>query len=107
MPLAHIGGLIARLFEIVRQRFYIGRQHDVVAKAAGVGGVAAGLEQGAAGAAHRLGGKGVGKLHSLFGQAVQVRGDIERLAKAAAGVPSLLVSEIKDDVVPHGVPSLS
>ena len=103
MPLAHIRRLVAGLLQIVRQRFDVGGQHDVVAEAAGVGGVTAGLEQRAAGAAHRLGREGVVELHALPGQPVQIRSDVQRLAEAAAGIPALLIGEIKNDVVCHGI----
>ncbi len=59
------------------------------------------VEQGAAGAAHRLGGKGVVKLDPLSGQGVQVGGDGQGLAEAAAGVPPLLVGKIEDNIIGH------
>ena len=61
-----------------------------------------GLEQGAAGSAHRLGRKGIVKLHALRCQLVQIGRDVQRLTEAAAGVPALLVTEIKNDVISHG-----
>ena len=46
----------------------------------GLRGILAGLEQGAAGAAHRLGGESVVKLHALPGQGVQIgRGILRKL----------------------------
>ena len=101
VPLADIGGLIARIFDVVGQRLDIAGQHDVVAEAARLSGIFAGLEQGAAGAAHRLGGKRVVKLYALLGQLVQIGGDIQRLTETAAGVPALLVGEIEYDVIGH------
>ena len=99
VPLADVGGLIARLLNIVAQGLYPGGQHDVVAEAAGLGGPLARLEQGPAGAAHRLGGKGVVKLDPLPGQPVQVGRDVQGLAEAATGVPALLVGKVENDVV--------
>ena len=103
MPLADVGRLVAGiLFHVLAQRLDLGGQHQVVAEAAGLGGVFAGLEQGAAGSAHRLGRKGIVKLHALRCQLVQIGRDVQRLTEAAAGVPALLVTEIKNDVISHG-----
>ena len=102
VPLADVGGLIARLLDVAAQGLHPGGQHDVVPEAARLGGPLARLEQGPAGAAHRLGGEGVVKLHPLPGQGVQIGRDIQGLAEAAAGIPALLVGEIKNNVVGHG-----
>ena len=104
VPLADIGGLIARLLYVLAQGLHVGGQHDIVAEAPRLRGIAAGLEQGPAGAAHRLGGEGVVELHALRGQLIQVGGDVQRLAEAAAGVPALLVGEVKYDIVRHVIP---
>ena len=101
VPLADISGLIARLLDIAAQGLDMGGEHEVVAEAARLGGPFAGLEQGAAGAAHRLGGEGVVKFDALPGQLVQIGGDIQGLAEAAAGIPALLVGKVKDDVIGH------
>ena len=103
MPLADVGRLIPGiLFHVLAQCLDLGGQHQVVAEAAGLGGGFAGLEQGAAGSAHRLGRKGIVKLHALRCQLVQIGRDVQRLTEAAAGVPALLVTEIKNDVICHG-----
>ena len=94
MPLADIGSFVAGIFfHILAQSLDIRGQHQIVAEAAGLGGVFTGLEQGAAGSAHRLGRKGVVKLHALRCQIVQIGRDVQRLTGAAAGVPALLVTE--------------
>ena len=50
MPLSDVGRLITGiLFHVLAQRLDLGGQHQVVAEAAGLGGVFTGLEQGAAG----------------------------------------------------------
>ena len=95
VPLADIGGLIARLLDVVGQGLYSGGEHDVVAEAARLGGILAGLEQGPAGTAHRLGREGVVKLHPFSRQTVQVGGNIQGLAEAAAGIPALLVRKVE------------
>ena len=98
MPLADIGRLIARLFNIIGQRFDAARQHDVVAIAARIGGVAARLENRAAGAAHRLRRKGPFKAHALARHRVQARRDRQSLTIAADGVRPLLIGKVKDNV---------
>ena len=70
VPFSDIGGLVARLLDVAAQGLDVGREHDVVAETARLGGPLARLEQGAAGTAHRLGGKGVVELDPVPGQRI-------------------------------------
>ena len=44
MPLSDIGSFVPRFFDIIRQRFNIGRKHDIIAEASGLRGVFSSLE---------------------------------------------------------------
>ena len=102
MPFADVGGFVVGiLLHVAAQGLHIRGKHDIVAEAAGFRGVFAGLEQGPAGTADRLGGEGVVKADTFGGQGVQVGGDVQGLAVAAAGVPALLVAEIKNQIISH------
>ena len=104
MPLANIGRLIAGIFfHILAQSLDIRGQHQIIAEAACLSGVFSGLEQGAAGAAHRLGRESIVKFYALLCQLVQIGRDVQRLAEAAAGVPALLVTEVENNVICHGL----
>ena len=102
MPLADVGRLVAGiLFHVLAQSLDVGGQHQIVAEAASLGGVFAGLEQGTAGTTHWLRRKGIVKLHAFCCQLVQIGRDIQRLTKTAAGVPALLVTEIENNIICH------
>ena len=104
MPLADIGRLVAGiLFHVLAERLDVGGQHQIIAEATGLGGVFSGLEQGAARAAHRLGRESIVKFYALLCQLVQIGCDVERLAEAAAGIPALLVTEVENNVICHGL----
>ena len=103
MPFSDIGRLITSLLDVVRQRFDALGKHDIVAETAGFRRISAGLKQSAAGPAYWLRGKGVVKFDALPGQFIQAGGDIQRLAEAAACIPTLLIGEIKKNIVGHNV----
>ena len=102
MPLADVGSFVACiLLHVLTQGLNALGQHDVVAEAAGLGGILAGLEQRAAGTADGLGGESILELHTLGSQSVKIGSDVQGLAVAAAGIPALLVGEIEDNVISH------
>ena len=102
VPLADVGSFVTGiLLHVLTQGLNALGQHHIVAEAAGLGGVLTGLEQSAAGTADGLGSESILKLHALSSQLVQVGGNVQGLAVAAAGVPALLVGEIEDNVISH------
>ena len=104
MPLTDIGSFVAGIFfHILAQSLDIRGQHQVIAETACLSGVFSGLEQGAARAAHRLGRESIVKFYALLCQLVQIGCDVERLAEAAAGIPALLVTEVENNVICHGL----
>ena len=76
-------------------------QHDIVAEAAGFGGISAGLEQSAAGTADRLGRECILEPDTFRSQGVQVGRNVQGLTIAATGIPALLIGEIEDNIVSH------
>ena len=98
MPFAGVCGFIARFLEVIREGFDIARQHDVVFEASDFRGVFAGLEQRAAGAAHRLRRESPFKARAFLGERVQIRGDRQLLTVASARVRALLIGKEEQNI---------
>ena len=98
VPLSDVGGAVVRLAETVRQRSRPLRQGNIVLVAAGRGRVESRLQARTRGAAQGLRGEGVEEVRSAAGRAIEVRGEVERVAMQADGVPPLLIGEEDDHV---------
>jgi hypothetical protein len=98
VPLADVGGSVAAFSQALGDGRLAQGQHAVVDMAAELGGVFAGLQTGPRRTADRLAGEGMLEARALGGEPVEIRGDVQRLTVAAAGVPALLVAEQKHDV---------
>ena len=98
VPLADVAGGVARVVEVVGERFSVRWQRDAVAEAAGVGGPAPGLKAGASRATDRLRREGVGDVGTFAGDSVKGWREVERIAAEPGRVPPLLIGEEDDDV---------
>ena len=100
MPFADVGGVIIRLFEIMRQCEAIAGQRDAIAVAAGFGGVEARLQAGARRTADWLTGDGIVDIGAGAGEAIEVETEVERVAVDARRIPALLIGEEDNHIRP-------
>lgn len=82
----------------MRQCLGVGWQENAIFEATGGCAISPRLHLGARRVAHRLAGERVVHIRTSAGHAVEVGGQIERVAMHAGGVPALLITEQDDDV---------
>ena len=100
VPLADVGGVVARGVEAVRDAGLGGRERDVVEHQAGRGRRAAGQQGAAVGPAHRQQGNGVGAYRAGGGEGVQVGRRDRLLPRVADGATPQLIGEDEEYVGP-------
>ena len=98
MPLAVIGGVVAGIVEVIRNRGQIEIHRGTVAPHIRVGGVHTGLQAGARRTADGLAGEAVDDVRAFFGEAVEIWRQSEWRSVGTGGVETLLISEKDDDV---------
>ncbi|MPM36118.1 hypothetical protein SDC9_82713 [bioreactor metagenome] len=98
MPLADVGGLIPALFHIVGNSLDSGGQCLVVSETPCIGGIEPGLENGPARSTDRLRGESKVEAHTLLCQLIQDRGDVQLLSVTSAGIKTLLIRKVKENI---------
>ena len=98
VPLANVAGGVTGVLEVVGQGTQVRGQGDAIAKAACLCGVQAGLQARARRPTHRLDGERIVDVCATLGHAIEIGGQIQRVAVHAGGVPALLIGEEDDHV---------